>query len=476
MHFKTALEATTSNELDLVAKNTQRVSDILEERLGDAQKSLDAIAESERQTRNRPPVNIPRAFGQDGSYVGLSQFRIEQLDMQLSAFSNSLMQSRGEFVSSFRLLSDAIEAGSDMMIGSFSRIELAMQKVSSEIQNAFLGVVSVLGSVKGEFANLASSLGNTIGAAASGDATGFLASIPQLQRDLQDLLAPQGGQNVDAQIQNALSVRRRILNADISEAQTNELVKPVEDLIREIVVRAVRSGGAFAPALTKQFEARLATQGFNIDVARATQALQQQGVNLQNPGENFQGLLETSLRPTLDALARLQDRNAGPRAGFHRFPSSDADSPSVTRGIQIGRITGESRNIILDALRPVNNLVQLVSMADSLKQIEMNTRGLAEMMTGTRAVGGFSPLQPQLAGLSAAGTPENLETPITQAGFSGVGESGVVVQGDLNIHVDSVSDLNPEELERYLRRRFEVQGRLVGEPPRRNRNNNPREF
>lgn len=145
-----------------------------------------------------------------------------------------------------------------------------------------------------------------------------------------------------------------------------------------------------------------------------------------------------------------------------------ATARASSGGFRISAITGETRDILVDTLRPLNNLVQLVSIRDTLDRIEMHLRDAMPM-----AAGGYQPRQPNLANVPNVQNTPNPQLALGQNGGFGNAGGSIVIQGDLVVNVDQVSDLGPAELERSILQRLDLARRGGGEvfPNNRNRNN-----
>lgn len=142
-------------------------------------------------------------------------------------------------------------------------------------------------------------------------------------------------------------------------------------------------------------------------------------------------------------------------------PSQARQTRAASGGIRIQQITGESRDILVSALRPLNNLVQLVSMNDTLLSIDKHLRAAIPV-----AGGGVMPIQPNLGGVDPAAS--------VNLGGVGVGGSSVFQVTIQNINVDQVTDLNAEELTEQIERQLNLRGRERGGDIQINRNDNRR--
>lgn len=403
--FQKALEGATSNELDNIATNTKRVSDILEKDLGPAQDFLDAQAQAKRDAERRGP-SVPPAFGQGGQYVGFPEFKAQReaelRTQQREGVSDVLKGSAEQLASNFSLVSSAIQGGAAgglpgaliavgaellQMTPSFSRITEGFNGVIEKLVMAIEPVVSAL-------ADVLAPVFDALGAVASA-----LAPVFQLLgKILKTVLTP------------AAKVLGLVLNG---------LSKVINFLANTWIKIA-------------NFVIGLLNKLPFVDIKKIPEVGNQAGTP---PAGN-------------DAV----DTPVGEGTGnINR-------AENTTRGIQVSRITGPTRDVFVDLLRPLRQLDSTFpAMLEVLKNIEMNIAGSFPMAV---PAAGMVPRQPNLAGVINA---RQNDVGADFGGIAGVGASrgGIVVE-QLHIHVDQVADLNVDELQQQLLDNLDVRDRNGG--------------
>jgi len=407
--YQKALEGATSNELDNVATNTQRSNEILDERLGAAQKSLDAIAQAQRDAERRPSVPIPSAFGQGGQYVGFPEFKAQRegelKTQQREGVSDVSKESAEQLASNFSLVSSAIQGGAAgglpgaliavgaellQMTPSFSRITEGFNTVVEKLVMAIEPVV-------GAIANVLAPVFDALGAVAEALAPAF----EVLGKILTIYLTP------------AFKVLGFVLKG---------LAKVIETI-----------GNAFVKIINFVIDAINKVNPFR-DIPRIQEARARIGLQ---PIDEPQGTLEQ------DAAREERQRQ---------------ERGEPTRGIQVSRITGPTRDVFVQLLRPLRQLdTTFPAMLDELKNIGETLRG------NMRAVGG-TPL-PQMPNLApaAVGTPRGVDpTAFVGIGAQGGSPGGIVINGDFYVNVDQVADLNVDQLQQQLLDNLDVRDRNDG--------------
>jgi len=410
--FQPVLEGATSNELENVATNTQRSNDILNERLGDAQKSLDAIAQSQRDAERRPSVPIPPAFGQGGQYVGFPGFKAQRESelktQQREGVSDVLKGSAEQLASNFSLVSSAIQGGASgglpgaliavgaellQMTPSFSRITEGFNTVVAKLVMAIEPVV-------GAIANVLAPVFDALGAVAEALAPAF----EVLGKILTIYLTP------------AFKVLGFVLKG---------LAKVIETI-----------GNAFVKIIN-----------FVIDA-----------INKVNPFRDIPRIQEARARIGLQPIDEPQGTLAQDAEREERESRESRQRGEPTRGIQVSRITGPTRDVFVDLLRPLRQLdTTFPAMLDALKDIGETLRG------NMKAVGGTPlPQMPNLVSPAAVGVPRGVDP----NAFVGIGAQGglpgSIVVDQLHIHVDQVADLNADQLQQQLLDNLDVRDRNDG--------------
>ena len=207
---------------------------------------------------------------------------------------------------------DAIQSSVDGLPGGVSDFEDSLQLLSDNAPTILSGLFTVLGDLDSRF----SGIGKTAAAIGSQDPVGFLASIPGLQQSVQSLLAPLDESDASVQQRVALSVRGDIAGSDLSEQDKQGLLTDLDNFIREVTIRYIRSlPEAFANATIAQQESSLGLQGFDFDYARDVAALQRLGVDFQQFGELSTEAASIDLSGVIETLGRLQELAASGRAG-----------------------------------------------------------------------------------------------------------------------------------------------------------------
>ena len=139
-----------------------------------------------------------------------------------------------------------------------------------------------------------------------------------------------------------------------------------------------------------------------------------------------------------------------------RQPAAAGSSRSRSSGgLRVSAITGESRSILVDLLRPLRTLDNLFpAMLDEL-------RGIRTVLTpGMRvATANAAPNAPniQLGRLQDAADPN-----INRADAAQPGQRGGIFVENLNINVQEVADLNPQEINRQINELLDLQNRNNG--------------
>lgn len=130
---------------------------------------------------------------------------------------------------------------------------------------------------------------------------------------------------------------------------------------------------------------------------------------------------------------------------------------NTTRGIQVSRITGQTRDVFVELLKPLRNLDIFPAMLDELKNIRtVLTPGYRipsqSAVPNTPALGNFAARQEFQANANiTGGTAENAR-------------GGVVINNPVfQIHVNQVTDVDIELLERQLQERLNLNRRGAGE-------------
>ena len=207
---------------------------------------------------------------------------------------------------------DAIQTSVDGLPEGVSDFQDTLQLLSDNAPTILSGLFTVLGDLDSRF----SGIGKTVGAIGSNDPVGFLASIPGLQQSVQSLLAPLDESDASVQQRVALSVRQDIASSNLSEADKASLLTTIDNFIREITIRYIRSlPEAFANATIAQQTASLTGQGFDFDYDRDLAALQRLGVSFTGFGELFQGSATIDIGSILETLEKLEQIASGGRAG-----------------------------------------------------------------------------------------------------------------------------------------------------------------
>lgn len=394
-------EEARSNELNLIATNTQRVDDLLEKDLGPGQAFNEAMAQSQRDAERRPSVPIPPAFGQEGSsYVGFPEFKAqqeqEQRAEQREGVSDVLKGSAEQLASNFSLVSSAIQGGAAgglpgaliavgtellQMTPSFSRISEGFNTVVEKLVMAIEPVV-------GAIANVLAPVFDALGAVAEALAPAF----EVLGKILTIYLTP------------AFKVLGFVLKglAKVIETIGNAFVR-----IINFVIGLVNKLPFVNIPKIQEARARIEPQG------------------------------------TLAQDAEREERER-------------RQSGEPTRGIQVSRITGPTRDIFVDLLRPLRQLdTTFPSMLDALKDIGETLRG------NMKAVGGTPlPQMPNLAPAAVGGARGG--DPTAFVGIGTPGAQGGIVIDQLHIHVEQVADINADQLQEQLLDNLDVRDRNGG--------------
>ena len=207
---------------------------------------------------------------------------------------------------------NAIEASVDDLPGGIRDFQASLASLSENAPNLMRGLFSVLSDVDDRFSGIA----QTAGSIGKGDPIGFLSSIPGLQQSVQSLLAPLDESDASVQQRVALSVRRDIVGSDLSDRDKQSLLADLDNFIRELTIRYIRSlPAAFANATVAQQESSLQRQGFDFDYDRDVLALQRLGVDFQNFGELFTDTASIDVSGVIAALGGLQALAESGRAG-----------------------------------------------------------------------------------------------------------------------------------------------------------------
>ena len=194
---------------------------------------------------------------------------VEDLTTALDASAQTSEQTKRAFDALDTVMDDVAETVADVRTEVDPTIQ-AFNDLSETLSdpNFFGGFLDLLGSVNDELADVAGSVSNLISAAARGDGIAFLASIPDLVHSLNAL---QNDPNLttEARTTTAFDIIDRIQASDLSQGQQQELIQPIRDYIRELLVRSVLSvPEAISPALILQHESFARTQGLDFDFER----------------------------------------------------------------------------------------------------------------------------------------------------------------------------------------------------------------
>lgn len=426
--FKPVLEDATSNELGNVATNTQRSNDILDERLGAAQQSLDAIKQAQLEASRRPPVPVPTAFGKGDGYVGFegfkAQYEKEMRTEQQEGFSNVLKGSGEQLASNFSLINSAISGGAAgglpgalvavgtellQMTPSFSRISEGFNRVVEKLVMAIEPVVSALADV---LAPVFVALGEV--AKALEPAFKIIGYI------IKTVLAP-GLKTLSSVVSGLAKVIKSVFDF------ITRLINAVIGLINKIP-------GVNIPKIGEQRE-------------RAGPRQRDDGVRIR-AGDD--GEIPRDARATDRDNRGLLNREA---RNFGVETETEA-----TRGIQVSRITGPTRDIFVDLLRPLRQLdTTFPAMLNTLKSIEESlSMRVAMAVPGEGAV---LPRQPNLPGISNA---KQNNSGGADFGVAAQGAFGRIVVDQIHIHVDQVTDIDVDLLQQQLRDNLDVQERNGG--------------
>ena len=126
-------------------------------------------------------------------------------------------------------------------------------------------------------------------------------------------------------------------------------------------------------------------------------------------------------------------------------------------GIQISRITGPTRDIFVELLSPLKQLDSIFpSMLDVLRNIDST---LTTRLPPMAVAGAGSPVQPNLSGVAQG--QQNVAGENFGFAGNGFGETGISV-GELHIHVDTVADLDFEEIARQIVEQVDIRNRNAG--------------
>ena len=392
--FQSALGDATATELDNITTNTQRVSDVLEERLGPAQQSLDAIAQAQRDERLRPSV-VPGTFDQTSGYVGFPQFQRQQQQMGVD---------------------DVLDASVNQLASNFSLVNAAIQGgTAGGLPGALIAVGTELLTMTEGFGRLQDSFNNVV--------EQLVIAIEPLVGALVNVLEP---------VFKALG--------DVAQA-----LAPAFEVLGKILTIAVTPA---AKAL-----------GFVLTgLSRAIEFIANIWVKIINgligllnrlPFVDIQRIPEGNTRVRLQPIDEPQGSLAQDEANAERA------SRERTRGIQVSRITGPTRDIFVDLLRPLRQLdTTFPAMLDVLRNIETSISTRLPMAV---PAGNMLPRQPNLGAFNAPQNNENTDLALARQG----GFGGIFID-QFNIHVDQVTDLNVDQLQQQLLDNLDVRDRNDG--------------
>lgn len=403
-------EEDRSNELNLIATNTQRVGDLLEKDLGPGQAFNEAMAQAQRNAERNPSVPIPPAFGQEGSsYVGFPEFKAqqeqEQRAEQREGVSDVLKGSAEQLASNFSLVSSAIQGGA-----------------SGGLPGALIAVGAELLQMTPSFSRITEGFNTVV--------EKLVMAIEPVVAVLADLLAP---------VFEALGT--------VVSALT-PVIEVLARIFKNVLMPVVKLIALVFEGLAKviQFLSNVWIKILNFWI----------GILNKIPGVNIKKIPEVKERILLQPIDEpqgtlAQDAEREERQGFRQ-------RGEPTRGIQVSRITGPTRDIFVDLLRPLRQLdTTFPAMLDALKDIGESLRG------NMRAVGG-TPL-PQMPNLTpaAVGTPRGVDpTAFVGIGAQGGSPGGIVINGDFYVNVDQIADLNADQLQQQLLENLDVRDRNDG--------------
>ena len=426
--FKPVLEDATSNELGNVATNTQRSNDILDERLGDAQKSLDAMAQAQLEASRRPPVPVPTAFGKGDGYVGFKGFKAqhekEMRTEQQEGFSNVLKGSAEQLASNFSLVNSAIKGGAAgglpgalvavgaellQMTPSFSRISEGFNRVVEKLVMAIEPVVSALADVLAP----------------------VFAALGEVAKALEPAF-----KIIGHIIKTALAPGLKTFSFVISGLA--KVIKSVFDFITRLINTVIG----------------LINKIPGVNIPKIGEQRQREGPRQRDDGVRIRAGDDGEI--PRDARATDRDNRGLLNREARNFGvETEAEA---TRGIQVSRITGPTRDIFVDLLRPLRQLdTTFPAMLNTLKNIEESlSMRFAMAVPGE---GAALPRQPNLAGISNARQNNNGGADF---GVAAQGAFGGIVIDQIHIHVDQVADIDVDLLQQQLLDNLDVRDRNGG--------------
>ena len=206
--------------------------------------------------------------------IPLTQDFVDGLVAQESAFDD-LREATGAAdlsLDDFDETMQAIDQAAIDATDNVSSLDLAFEELGNNIPGFLTDTLDLLALMNSELEGVADSVNNLVRSAASGDAIGFLSQIPGLAESLNQLQTDPN-LTTEARAQRGFDVIGAISESDLTISQQSDLIQPIQEYIRELLVRSILSSPeAISPGLIAQHESFALAQGFDFNFARDREA------------------------------------------------------------------------------------------------------------------------------------------------------------------------------------------------------------
>ena len=207
--------------------------------------------------------------------IPLTQDFVDGLVAQESAFDD-LREATGAAdlsLDDFDETMQAIDQAAIDATDSVSSLDLAFEELGNNIPGFLTDTLDLLALMNSELEGVADSVSNLVRSAASGDAIGFLSEIPGIAQSLNELQTDPN-LTTEARAGRVFDVIDQILASDLSVGQQQELIQPLQDYIREVLVQSILSAPeAISQALIAQQESFAGIRGVDFSFERDRAAL-----------------------------------------------------------------------------------------------------------------------------------------------------------------------------------------------------------
>lgn len=223
-----------------------------------------------------------------GTESNTASEKIDHTEESMSEFADTSKNVAEPGLRVFEEALDDTKEASDALIPSLDAAESKLQSFALDTVSGLEGLTTVLGSVGVELDGINATLGSML----SMDPVAFLASVPGLVRDLNALIGVGKGATTTEEKTSPLFTALEKIETDegLTQAQKAELSKPIEELLIQILVAAVRSGGeGLEPTLAAKFQSYALQRGFDFNYERDIGRLQGEGLRVPTWMEGIEG-------------------------------------------------------------------------------------------------------------------------------------------------------------------------------------------